>query len=370
MDERVHVVMVKKKLASGEPCRKCLQAEDMLRRRELWDTVDEVVIADETDPTCRGMQLAQKFGIKTAPFFVVRDAEGERVFDSAIRVSKEVLLEKKANASSLPVQPAANSSSAVFRQDAAAPGQGADRISQEEVALAQGQLQGASPQELLQWALGHLGTRCAIAFSGAEDVVLIDMAVKLDLPFSVFCLDTGRLHAQTYRFMDVVRQFYGIELRVVSPDAEQLETFVRKNGLFSFYEQGHNECCGVRKIAPLRRILRDYDGWITGQRRDQSPTRADVPVVDWDGAHFAQGMLKVNPLASWSLEQVWAYIRGQGVPYNELHDQGFVSLGCEPCTRALRPGEHERAARWWWEDATKRECGLHVSAERPSTYTI
>jgi phosphoadenosine phosphosulfate reductase len=347
MDERVHVIMVKKKLASGEPCRKCLQAEDMLRRRELWGGVDEVVVADESDPTGRGMQLAQKFGIKTAPFFIVVDGGKERVIDSAIRVAKEVLVGKTAGhgRSAAPL----DLTTALWGRD--------------EAALAQRRLQGASPQETLKWVLGRLGARGAIAFSGAEDVVLIDMAVKLGLPFSVFCLDTGRLHAETYRFIDVVRQFYGIDLRVVSPDAQQLEAFVRTNGLFSFYEQGHNECCGVRKIAPLRRILRDYEGWISGQRRDQSPTRADVPVVDWDSAHFAQGMLKVNPLASWSLEQVWGYIREQGVPYNQLHDAGFVSLGCEPCTRALRPGEHERAARWWWEDATKRECGLHASAE-------
>jgi len=379
--------MVKKKLASGEPCRKCVQAEDMLRRRELWDTVDEVVVADETDPNSAGMQLAKKFAMETAPFFVVYSGSEERVFDSAIRVSKEVLLDKKARSPSQSSQPVASPSSAVLDQTAVLDpsavldqsavieqGSGAlgnaGRIGKEEVALAQEHLHGATPQDVLKWVLERLGARCAIAFSGAEDVVLIDMAVKLGLPFSVFCLDTGRLHPQTYRFMDVVRQFYGIELRVVSPDAEQLETFVRKNGLFSFYEHGHNECCGVRKIAPLRRILRDYEGWISGQRRDQSPTRADVPVVDWDGAHFAEGMVKLNPLASWSLGQVWAYIREQGVPYNELHDQGYVSLGCEPCTRALRPGEHERAARWWWEDATKRECGLHTSAERPSSYTI
>jgi len=368
MDERVHVVMVKKKLASGEPCRKCLQAEDMLRRRELWDTVDEVVVADETDPTCRGMQLAQRFAIKTAPFFVVREGNEERVFDSAIRVSKDVLVPKKEGQRPATAQAGASVSATFLAQGAGAKGsesaqKGTGRLGKEDVLSAQGHLQGASPQEALHWVLSRLGARCAIAFSGAEDVVLIDMAVKLGLPFSVFCLDTGRLPPQTYRFMDMVRQFYGVELRVVSPEAHALEVFVRKNGLFSFYEQGHNECCGVRKIAPLRRILREYDGWISGQRRDQSPTRADVPTVDWDTAHFSQGMPKVNPLASWSLEQVWAYIREHGVPYNELHDQGFVSIGCEPCTRALRPGEHERAARWWWEDATKRECGLHASNE-------
>jgi phosphoadenosine phosphosulfate reductase len=191
-------------------------------------------------------------------------------------------------------------------------------------------------------------------------VALIDMAAKSGHDFAVFCLDTGRLHPETYRFIDTVRQFYGIDIHLVSPNFVTLEALVRTKGLFSFYEDGHGECCGIRKVEPLRRVLQRYEGWITGQRRDQSPTRVDVPIVSWDRAHRAEGMLKVNPLAELSQVEVWNYIRENDVPYNELHDQGYVSIGCEPCTRALRPGEHERAARWWWEDATKRECGLHM----------
>jgi phosphoadenosine phosphosulfate reductase len=186
------------------------------------------------------------------------------------------------------------------------------------------------------------------------------MAQKSGLPFSVFCLDTGRLHPETYRFIDTVRQYYGIEVAVISPNFVSVEALVKKKGLFSFYEDGHGECCGVRKVEPLRRTLADYEGWITGQRRDQSPTRTDVPVAIWDRTHKPGGMVKANPLAAVTQAEVWKYIRENDVPYNELHDRGFVSIGCEPCTRALRPGEHERAARWWWEDATKRECGLHV----------
>lgn len=337
--------MVKKKLASGEPCRKCLQAEDMLRRRELWDTIDEVVMADETDDNSRGMQLARKFGVEIAPFFVVYEGGGERMFDSAIKVSKEVLSRKQRRAGTAP---------------GALHAEASPRIVRETAELANERFVEAAPEEILGWALDHLGARCGLAFSGAEDVVLIDMAVKLGRAFSVFCLDTGRLHPETYRFVDTVRQFYGLEVRLISPEGGAVEALVRKKGLFSFYEEGHGECCGIRKIAPLRRVLRDYDGWATGQRRDQSPTRADVPVVDWDCAHRVEGMLKVNPLAGWSQARVWQYIRENGVPYNELHDRGYVSVGCEPCTRALRPGEHERAGRWWWEDATKRECGLHI----------
>jgi phosphoadenosine phosphosulfate reductase len=186
------------------------------------------------------------------------------------------------------------------------------------------------------------------------------MAAKSGRKFSVFSLDTGRLHPETYRFIDSVRQYYGLDVQVVSPNFVALEALVRKKGLFSFYEEGHGECCGIRKVEPLRRVLSAYDGWVTGQRRDQSPTRNEVPVLDWDRTHKSQGMAKVNPLAALTQTQVWAYIRDNDVPYNELHDRGFISIGCEPCTRAARPGEHERAARWWWEDATKRECGLHV----------
>ncbi len=341
------VVMVKKRLESGQPCKKCMQAEDMLRRRGLWELIDEVVIADETDESSPGMLLAKKHGVEIAPFFLVIDGEGERVVDSAIKVSKEVLNAKKA----------ALGAGASAAGGDKPPSSVVDETAVRQVASSLAQ---ASPIEILKWGLGRLGERLAIAFSGAEDVALIDMAAKSGHAFSVFCLDTGRLHPQTYRFIDTVRQFYGIDVRIISPEAAAVEGLVRKKGLFSFYEDGHGECCGIRKIAPLRRVLSEYQGWITGQRRDQSPTRADVPVVDWDRAHNAEGLLKLNPLAGWTQIQVWGYIRENGVPYNELHDQGFISIGCEPCTRIARPGEHERAARWWWEDATKRECGLHV----------
>jgi phosphoadenosine phosphosulfate reductase len=226
-----------------------------------------------------------------------------------------------------------------------------------------GELAGQDPQATVRRALEIYGTDCGIAFSGAEDVVLVDLAAKTGLPFSVFSLDTGRLHPQTYRFIDRVRDHYGIEIHVTSPDREALEAFVRQKGLFSFYEDGHKECCGVRKIAPLRRALSGYSAWIAGIRRDQSPhTRAAIDVVEIDQAFKGKDgdLVKFNPVADWSSAQVWDYIRSNDVPYNELHDEGYISIGCEPCTRAIRPGEHERAARWWWEDSTKRECGLHV----------
>jgi phosphoadenosine phosphosulfate reductase len=159
-----------------------------------------------------------------------------------------------------------------------------------------------------------------------------------------------------------VRSHFGIELELWFPDAVRVEALVRKKGLFSFYDDGHGECCDVRKVGPLGRALSGCRAWMTGQRRDQSPTRTDVKVVQIDASRQGPSgpVVKWNPLAAWSLSEVWSYIRERELPYNPLHDQGFVSIGCEPCTRAVRPGEHERAGRWWWEEATKRECGLHI----------
>ena len=221
---------------------------------------------------------------------------------------------------------------------------------------------GKSPQQILKLALEQFDN-IAISFSGAEDVVLIDMASKTGKPFRVFTLDTGRLHPETYRFLERVRQHYGITLDVCTPEAAPLQELVNAKGLFSFFQDGHEECCGIRKVAPLRRKLATLDAWITGQRRDQSPnTRNAVPVVQSDKTFNREGELlaKFNPLANWSSEEVWAYIRAFEIPYNELHEKGFVSIGCEPCTRAVLPNQHEREGRWWWEDATKKECGLHI----------
>jgi len=219
-----------------------------------------------------------------------------------------------------------------------------------------------SPQDILRYALAN-HDNISISFSGAEDVVLIDMAHKIRPDIKVFSLDTGRLHAQTYRFMEEVRKHYSIDIDVVNPEAARVEKLVKEKGLFSFYEDDHKECCGIRKIAPLRKQLLTVDAWITGQRRDQSPgTRAEVPVIQDDKA-FARPddkLTKFNPLANWTSKQVWDYIRDNNVPYNALHDEGFISIGCEPCTRPTGPGQHEREGRWWWEEATKKECGLHA----------
>ncbi len=357
----LRVTMVKKRLVSGEPCQKCKQAEELLRRRGLWDLVDEVVVAEEGQPDSRGMQLAAEHGVDLAPFYIVTDeGRAPRVITATMEVVKllaAALAGETPDSAPPSAAVAVDGGAASFVESPHAEGRPA--VTREEVERAQAELDGRTPQQVLRWVLERLGPHAPIAFSGAEDVVLIDMAVELGLPFSVFCLDTGRLHPETYRFIDRARQHYGVEIALLSPEPAPVEALVRRKGLFSFYDDGHTECCGVRKVSTLRRHLAGVSGWITGQRRDQSPTRADVPVLSWDESQNPRGIAKANPLAEWSLDKVWKYLRAAGAPYNELHDRGFVSIGCEPCTRPPRPGEHERAGRWWWEEATKRECGLH-----------
>ena len=219
-----------------------------------------------------------------------------------------------------------------------------------------------TPQEILEIALRRF-ERVAVSFSGAEDVVLVDMAVRIDPNVQVFSLDTGRLHPETYHFIEQVRDRYKIRVETLLPEAAAVEALVREKGLFSFYRDGHKECCGIRKVMPLRRKLATLQAWITGQRKDQSPgTRANVPVIEADRAFStAENQLyKFNPLSNWSSAQVWAYIRENDVPFNDLHRRGFTSIGCEPCTRTVLPNEHERAGRWWWEEETLKECGLHA----------
>jgi phosphoadenosine phosphosulfate reductase len=219
-----------------------------------------------------------------------------------------------------------------------------------------------SPQEILALALRQFKD-IAISFSGAEDVVLVDMASKIRPGVQVFSLDTARLHPETYRLLDRVRERYPIVLEVLFPDPTAVEKLVRAKGLFSFYKDGHKECCGIRKVAPLRRKLQTLEAWITGQRKDQSPdTRTSIAVIEEDKAFSTKDhrIVKFNPLTNWTSSQVWQYIRDNDVPYNELHAKGYISIGCEPCTRPVLPNQHEREGRWWWEEETIKECGLHA----------
>ena len=223
------------------------------------------------------------------------------------------------------------------------------------------ELAGKNPRLVLKAALAHFHN-LAISFSGAEDVVLIDMAVQIRPDIRVFSLDTGRLHPETYRLMEAVRKRYDIVLEIMTPQPHELERMIQQKGLFSFYEDGHAECCGIRKVEPLRRMLSTLDAWITGQRRDQSLTRSELAEVEADKSLAAPGqrLIKFNPLANWTSAQVWDYIEAYDVPFNELHRKGYVSIGCEPCTRPILPNQHEREGRWWWEEGGKKECGLHA----------
>lgn len=230
-----------------------------------------------------------------------------------------------------------------------------------DLASLQAELAGASPRAILKAALARF-ERIAISFSGAEDVALLDMAVRLKPGIQVFTLDTGRLHAETYRFIEAVRERYDIRLEILCPDASALSRMVNEKGLFSFYRDGHHECCGIRKVEPLKRQLANLDAWITGQRRDQNPTRQELDEVELDTAFSTpeKPLYKFNPLARWTSTQVWDYLSASEVPYNELHLKGYVSIGCEPCTRPVLRNQHEREGRWWWEEAAKKECGLHA----------
>ena len=216
-----------------------------------------------------------------------------------------------------------------------------------------------SPQELLERALSACKKKIALASSlGAEDQVLTDMILKIDPGAGIFTLDTGRLPQETYDLIDETREKYKMRYEVYFPVARDVEKMERECGANLFYRslQYRKMCCGARKVGPLKRALKPLKAWITGLRREQAESRAGVDRVEWDGVH---GLVKLNPLADWTLDEVWKYIKDNNVPYNKLHGRGYPSIGCAPCTRAVKEGENIREGRWWWEIEGKKECGLH-----------
>lgn len=218
----------------------------------------------------------------------------------------------------------------------------------------------ATPEALLGYFLDRYGSRIALSSSlSIEDQVLTDMICRLKPDARIFTLDTGRLFPETYNLIDQTAMHYGIRLEVFFPDCTEVEKLVADCGINGFYEslEKRKRCCRIRKLDPLERALRGLDAWICGLRREQSVTRSEMRAIEWDEAH---GLLKINPLIDWHEEQVWEYIRRNHVPYNKLHEQGFPSIGCQPCTRAVKPGEDIRAGRWWWESPDHKECGLHL----------
>ncbi len=211
---------------------------------------------------------------------------------------------------------------------------------------------------LLREAYAQYGAQLLQSSSlGAEDMVITALLAELQLPVAVATLDTGRLHAETLALIPLIRTQYGIEVQVFTPVADAVVQFVKTRGENAMYESLalRKECCGIRKLEPLSRMLAGRSAWITGLRREQSANRAEVPFSEPDG----QGRTKLNPLAAWSWADVWHFIQTRGVPYNALHDQFMPSIGCAPCTRAIAVGEDFRAGRWWWENDDAKECGLH-----------
>lgn len=220
------------------------------------------------------------------------------------------------------------------------------------------------PEDLLEWAFERFHPRLAIVTSfQADSMVLIDMAYHINPEVRVITVDTGRLPQETYELMDRVRDRYGINIEVLFPDSAQVEAMVRRHGVNLFRKSVPLRllCCHIRKVLPLTRALKGLDAWITGLRRDQWATRANIRKVEIDHDHG--GIVKLNPLADWTAEDVWNYIREFDVPYNPLYDQGYTSIGCAPCCRPVQPGEDPRAGRWWWETNAPKECGMHCPIE-------
>jgi len=230
-----------------------------------------------------------------------------------------------------------------------------------------GALEGASAEKVLEWGLRHFAPRIALSasFGSPEGLVILDLMHRIDPERArVFTIDTGRLFQQTYDLIDRVRDRYDVEVEVYFPQPERVQQMVRERGMNLFYEsvESRRLCCNIRKVEPLERALAGLDAWIAGLRPDQGVTRGSVRSAEIDEVHG--GRIKLNPLATWSRDDVWRYVRQHGVPVNALHAQGFPSVGCAPCSRAIQPDEDERAGRWWWESAETRECGIHTGYEK------
>ena len=220
-------------------------------------------------------------------------------------------------------------------------------------------MSGDDPEVVLRWAFSAFPKVAIVASFQAESSVLIDMTARAGLPLHVITLDTGRLPQETHDLIDEVRDRYGIVIEVVAPDAAEVGSLTRHHGVNPFYQsvELRRLCCEIRKSRPLTRALEGFDAWVTGLRRQQAETRSHTQVVSADSEH--SGLTKIAPLAGWTRDQVWSYIRNNDVPYHSLYDRGYTSIGCAPCTRATEPGEDERAGRWWWEVDAVKECGLH-----------
>ncbi len=229
----------------------------------------------------------------------------------------------------------------------------------EQIAQWNKQFRNSKAEEILAFFINHFKDNVAFSTSlGPEDQVITYMISKIDQSAKIFTLDTGRLFPETYDLIDTTAKKYNINIKVYFPDATDVEKMVQEKGINLFYDNIENRklCCHIRKIKPLERAIKGLEGWITGLRREQAVTRKNLQTVEWDGNN---NLLKINPLISWTEKQVWEYIKNHNIPVNSLHKKGFTSIGCQPCTRAIQPGEDVRAGRWWWENPETKECGLH-----------
>jgi len=228
-----------------------------------------------------------------------------------------------------------------------------------------GTAESSSPQEILTWGLENFADKIALScsFGAPEGLVLLDMMHRIDPAARVFVLDTGRLPQATYDLIDRVRDRYDKTVEVVFPAAERVQSMVSDGGLNLFYESVEKRelCCRIRKVEPLNRFLSGLDAWVTGLRRDQSSAREKTAKIEIDRAHA--GIAKLNPIADWSREQVLEYVKEHNVPINRLHAEGYPSVGCDPCSRAIAPGDDPRSGRWWWEDSDLKECGIHLEEQ-------
>ena len=238
------------------------------------------------------------------------------------------------------------------------------KLKDEQLAEIKQDCSDVSAKGLLRYFSGRFTPRIALASSmAAEDQVLTDMIVKINPDIPIFTIDTGRLPQETYDVIEATRKRYGVSVRMLFPDYKQVEVISEQQGPNSFYQSvaQRRQCCQVRKVDPLKRALAELEVWICGLRKEQSVTRDTLEHIQWDGQFE---LIKVSPLADWTTEQVWDYIRKNNVPYNKLHDKGYTSIGCGPCTRAVKSGEDIRAGRWWWEEPEHKECGLHQNARQ------
>lgn len=228
-----------------------------------------------------------------------------------------------------------------------------------DITALQQKFEKSNAEEILRYFLSEYKGKIALSSSlSIEDQVLTDLVVKIEPSTRIFTLDTGRVFPETYQLIDKTNKKYGTNIELFFPNHEKVEEMVKNNGINLFYDSVEKRklCCQVRKMEPLKRAFAGLEVWICGLRQEQSITRITTKPVEWDEAN---GIIKINPLVTWSEKQVWEYIKANDVPYNELHDKGFPSIGCQPCTRAIAAGEDLRAGRWWWEAPEHKECGLH-----------